>query len=167
MYIYLLSAPLPSELSAPAPLTLHGGAEDTLHIIEADSTLSLEPASNPAYYEVLDAVGPLTEAGFVVMNNIPVTEEGRHEFEERFRNRARQVENEPGFTAIRVLRPMNSDTYIIMTLWKSEADFEAWQKSQAFQHAHHRRDSAEGLTAQKPSILPRPSYVTRYSTVRD
>lgn len=57
-------------------------------------------------YEVLDAVGEMTgNAGFVVCNNIAVTEEGRPVFEHRFQNRAGLIEKEPGFRAIRVLHP--------------------------------------------------------------
>lgn len=163
MYIYLASTPLSEELEAHTSLTLYGGAEDKLHLIESNTPLEFEPASSPAYYEAIDAVGTLSGAGFAVLNNIPVTEEGHSIFEQRFMNRARKVEQEPGFIAIRVLRPLNNDTYVILTLWREEADFEAWQNSQAYSHAHRKRDSQDGLTEQKPSIFPRPSFVTTYS----
>lgn len=60
----------------------------------------------PRPYEVLDAVG-LLGGEFIVCNNIPVTDEGRPLFEHRFNQRARLIEKEPGFVAIRVLRPLN------------------------------------------------------------
>ena len=53
----------------------------------------------------------------IVLNNIPVTPEGRPLFEARFKNRAGKIENQPGFKALRVLRPKDSDTYIVLTLW--------------------------------------------------
>lgn len=112
-------------------------------------------------YEVLDASGDLNSGYFAVFNNIPVTEEGRGRFEERFNNRARKIENEPGFEAIRVLRPQNSDTYVILTLWADEQSFKDWQQSNAYGSAHAKRGTAEGID-KAPNIFPRPSFVTTY-----
>ncbi|MDQ7860197.1 antibiotic biosynthesis monooxygenase [Peribacillus frigoritolerans] len=39
------------------------------------------------------------------------------------KNRAGFIENEPGFVALRVLRPINSETYVILTIWEKQADF--------------------------------------------
>lgn len=117
----------------------------------------------PKKYEVLDSTGDITKGSFAVLNNIPVSDEGRPLFEKRFSERARLIENEPGFTAIRVLRPSRSDTYIILTLWESEQHFKAWQDSKAYEHAHKKRGSSDGIDHQ--SIFPRPSYVTTYSIV--
>ncbi|BDG48518.1 antibiotic biosynthesis monooxygenase [Parageobacillus sp. KH3-4] len=133
---------------------------------EADAVLLHETDgetvfNEPRRYEVIDAAGELGGA-FVVCNNIPVTDEGRPLFEHRFQQRARLIENEPGFVAIRVLRPLSNDTYVIMTLWEGKEHFEQWQRSNAFAKAHERRKDE-----QKPSrqIFPRPSYVTTYSVV--
>jgi heme oxygenase (mycobilin-producing) len=116
----------------------------------------------PRIYEVVDTVGQLKNEGFIVCNNIPVTDEGRPVFEFRFKNRAGLIENEPGFIAIRVLRPLNSDTYIIMTMWEREKDFKHWQQSKAYEQAHKKRGTSEGIDHQK-TYFPRPSYVTTYS----
>ncbi|KOF09543.1 antibiotic biosynthesis monooxygenase [Planomicrobium chinense] len=112
-------------------------------------------------YQVLNAVGDINDGFYAVFNNIPVTEEGRGLFESRFQNRAGMVEKEPGFAAIRVLRPVNSDTYIILTLWKDEKSFTDWQESQAYNHAHAKRGTSEGID-KKPNIFPRPSFVKTY-----
>jgi heme-degrading monooxygenase HmoA len=117
--------------------------------------------SSPRKYEVIDSAGELKRAGFIVMNNIPVTDEGRPLFEYRFKNRARMIEQEPGFAAIRVLRPMNSNTYIILTQWDSEKDFEGWQQSKAYEKAHEKRGTSEGIDAQ-PQIFAMPAHVTKY-----
>jgi heme-degrading monooxygenase HmoA len=114
-------------------------------------------------YEVLDQTGEFNGAGYAVLNNIPVSHEGRPLFEYRFKNRARAVENEPGFVAIRVLRPVNSDTYIILTLWENEKDFLNWQTSKAYDHAHKKRGTDEGVDQQP--IFPRPSYATKFNVV--
>lgn len=41
--------------------------------------------SSPRKYEVVDGKGHLQDHGYVVMNNIPVSEEGRPVFEHRFK----------------------------------------------------------------------------------
>ena len=46
------------------------------------------------------------------------------------------MENEPGFKAIRVLRPLEGDTYVILTLWEEEKAFQDWQQSNSYQEAH-------------------------------
>ncbi|MRX71451.1 antibiotic biosynthesis monooxygenase [Bacillus lacus] len=116
--------------------------------------------SEPKKYEIVDSAGDIVNAKFAVLNNIPVTEEGRPLFENRFKARARLIENEPGFQAIRVLRPLNSDVYVILTLWDSEKSFKNWQESKAYEKAHEKRGSSEGISQQQ--IFSRPSYVTTY-----
>lgn len=113
-------------------------------------------------YEILDQKGRLEDGGFAVFNNIPVTDEGRELFESRFQNRAGLVEKEPGFAAIRILRPIDSDTYVILTMWEDESAFTNWQASQAYSHAHKKRGTSEGID-KRPNIFPRPSFVTTYS----
>jgi heme-degrading monooxygenase HmoA len=74
---------------------------------------------------------------FVVMNRIPVNPEYKDQFEERFTNRAREVDKMPGFVRNQVLRPDNpDDPYIVLTVWQSKGDFEAWVNSEAFQKGH-------------------------------
>jgi Uncharacterized enzyme involved in biosynthesis of extracellular polysaccharides len=61
---------------------------------------------------------------FVTMNRIPVRPEYREAFEEAFRQRARLVDQAPGFLRNLVLRPKNpEDPYIVLTFWESEAAF--------------------------------------------
>jgi heme oxygenase (mycobilin-producing) len=105
----------------------------------------------PKRYEVLESTGNLLHGKFAVVNNIPVSYEGRPLYEKRFSDRARLLEKQRGITAIRVLRPEKSDTYIILTLWESEQFFKAWQ------------DSLAGIEQQH--TFPRPSYITTYSSI--
>ncbi|CAM3778269.1 antibiotic biosynthesis monooxygenase family protein [Mesobacillus thioparans] len=118
--------------------------------------------SSPRKYEVIDSAGTLGREGFAVFNNIPVTDEGRPLFEDRFLNRPRMIENEPGFVAIRVLRPLSSNTYIILTIWENESSFENWQKSKAYAHAHKNRGTETGIDGAKPNIFESASYVSKY-----
>ncbi|MDZ5713065.1 antibiotic biosynthesis monooxygenase family protein [Jeotgalibacillus haloalkalitolerans] len=117
--------------------------------------------NQPRKYEVFDGSGQLTENGFFVFNNIPVSDEGRPVFEHRFKNRAGLIEEEPGFIAIRVLRPVDSDTYVVLTQWDDEQSFKDWQTSQSYNKAHAKRGTSEGIDHQK-SIFPRSSFVTKY-----
>ncbi|MGG3803314.1 antibiotic biosynthesis monooxygenase family protein [Metabacillus fastidiosus] len=117
----------------------------------------------PKKYEVIDSAGENLAGGFAVLNNIPVTPEGRPLFEHRFKQRARQIEHEPGFSAIRVLRPLSSDTYVILTLWDGEASFKNWQQSKAYENAHKKRDSEDSVKQQ--AIFSQPSYVTTFYAV--
>lgn len=79
---------------------------------------------------------------FVVMNRILVKPDYAEQFEERFRNRAGEVDKMKGFVRNQVLRPDNSDDpYIVLTYWESKADFEAWVNSEAFRQGHAKSGS--------------------------
>ena len=72
-----------------------------------------------------------------VANRIYVAPEYREPFEARFRNRARLVDDMPGFISNQVLRPVNEgDPYVVFTLWTSRKDFENWVESDEFQKGH-------------------------------
>lgn len=116
----------------------------------------------PRKYEILDSEGTIGETGFVVMNNIPVTDEGRPIFEYRFKDRSKQVENQPGFLAIRVLQPLSSNTYIIITVWKTEIAFNQWKNSASFKGAHHKQQEATAIEPQ-PKIFASTSYTKKYT----
>ncbi|MFE5427602.1 MULTISPECIES: antibiotic biosynthesis monooxygenase [Bacillaceae] len=122
--------------------------------------------SSPRKYEVVDGKGNLQDHGYVVMNNIPVSEEGRPVFEHRFKNRAGFIENEPGFVALRVLRPINSETYVILTIWEKQTDFLNWKKSSSFQKAHN-SDSKAPVTNSSQKMFSGEAYVTQYTLVKD
>lgn len=130
--------------------------------VAAVSEQEVPAGDNIEAYEVLDQKGQLEDGSYAVFNNIPVAEEGRELFESRFQNRAGLVEKEPGFAAIRILRPLDSDTYVILTMWEDESAFTTWQSSQAYSHAHKKRGTSEGID-KRPNIFPRPSFVTTYS----
>jgi heme oxygenase (mycobilin-producing) len=143
-------------------------SESMITMQNADGALLLHESAGksvfkePRSYEVIDSAGTMKKSGFIVMNNIPVTDEGRPLFEYRFKNRARMIENEPGFIAIRVLRPLSSNTYVILTQWDSEKDFTRWQESESFGKAHEKKGPKQGVASQ-PQIFASPSYVTKYT----
>lgn len=140
--------------------------DEILTLQNEDETLVLQEGDKATIqfnesYDILSASGQLHQECFAVLNNVPVSEEGREIFEHRFKNRAGLIEEEPGFIAIRVLRPLESDTYVILTLWENEASFTGWQQSQAYSKAHEKRGTAQGID-KRPNIFPRPSFVTTY-----
>ncbi len=74
-----------------------------------------------------------------VANRIFVSPEYADRFEENFRRRARLVDGMPGFISNQLLRPTREgDPYVVFTLWRSRADFEAWVSSDAFVKGHAR-----------------------------
>ena len=140
------------------------GVEDEAILLHETNGASV--FNQPRKYEVVNSVGTnLDKTGYAVMNNIPVTDEGRPLFEYRFKNRQGKIEHQPGFVAIRVLRPLASNTYVILTLWEDQKAFTAWKESTAFQNAHNK---PEGKTStQPPNIFSGPSYVTTYSIAEE
>ncbi|GAA5416609.1 heme-degrading monooxygenase HmoB [Paraliobacillus ryukyuensis] len=161
MFLYLLDHKLHIDQS----MFVLTNKDKTLYLTETQqaidpSLLSKEDNS----YKVIDGTQllPSEQHIYVVCNHIPVTQEGMETFEERFQNRARKVEDEPGFVAIRVCRPLNSDTYVIITFWQSEEAFTIWQQSNAYKEAHKKRRTASGIDHQRPEIFPRSSYVNKY-----
>lgn len=78
---------------------------------------------------------------FVAINVLTVPPERRAMLEERFANRAGEVEQTPGFQAFELLRPVegpaeNGDRYFVYTRWDSQEAFQAWTESQAFDKGH-------------------------------
>lgn len=81
----------------------------------------------------------------VKINAIKVPAGMGPELEKRFAERARSVEQMPGFEAFELLRPTaGEDRYFVYTRWDSEASFQAWVESPAFRHGHARAESADG-----------------------
>ncbi len=74
---------------------------------------------------------------FVVANRIFVAPEYAEAFEARFRERAGEVEKQPGFVRLQILRPVSDETpYVVLTTWESREAFQAWVESEDFRRAH-------------------------------
>lgn len=74
---------------------------------------------------------------YIVTNRVPVARGWEETFEERFRKRAGQIEHQPGFVRMEVLRPDGADTpYVVQTTWRDKTAFEAWVGSDDFRAAH-------------------------------
>ncbi|WHY78911.1 antibiotic biosynthesis monooxygenase [Neobacillus sp. WH10] len=117
----------------------------------------------PRRYEVLESIGEIQKEGFAVMNNIPVKDEGRPLFEHQFKNQVQNIENEPGLIAFRLLRPLSSNTYVILTVWENEAYHQKWKKSDTFFEA----DKIKGTSINtQQNIFASAPYVSKYSITK-
>lgn len=74
----------------------------------------------------------------IVVINVLTVPEGRGDtLEARFAGRAGQVDRAEGFEGFQLLRPVaGTDRYLVWTRWRSRADFDSWQQSQAFGAGH-------------------------------
>lgn len=111
-------------------------------------------------YEIVIQSGSIQKEGYVIMNNIPVTEDGRAPFEDRFRKRENEMDMMPGFQAFRLLRPVKGNTYVVFTQWASVQDFENWKNSEHFKIAH------KGQAAKPPAYAADRPFLTEYHMLK-
>jgi heme-degrading monooxygenase HmoA len=74
---------------------------------------------------------------YVVANRVFVKKQYNEEFEQRFSNRSGQINQQPGFVLMEVLKPRSEETpYVVLTHWESEQAFRSWVGSDDFKLAH-------------------------------
>jgi len=62
---------------------------------------------------------------YVVTNRVTVAPEWREKFEERFHQRAGQVDKQPGFIRMDIMRPISEETpYLVVTVWEDRLAFD-------------------------------------------
>ena len=89
-----------------------------------------------------------------VANRIYVKSEYSEAFEKVFRDRAKLVDEMPGFISNQVLRPVNEgDPYIVFTLWNSRDDFMNWVRSDALIKGHAQSGTLPKDAYFKPNVL--------------
>ena len=91
----------------------------------------------------------------VVKINALTVPEGKGEMlEQRFSQRAGEVEKMPGFESFELLRPTDgSGRYFVYTRWKDEESFQAWVSSQQFERGHAQQSSESGPAASGAELL--------------
>ncbi|VAW59541.1 Antibiotic biosynthesis monooxygenase [hydrothermal vent metagenome] len=83
---------------------------------------------------------------YVVANRVFVKPEFTPEFEQRFRDRAGQIDRQPGFVRMEVMKPLSDSTpYVILTHWQDELAFKNWVGSEDFKIAHQNPMSKEAF----------------------
>jgi heme-degrading monooxygenase HmoA len=84
---------------------------------------------------------------FIVANRIPIAQEWQGEFENRFRKRAGEIDKQPGFVSMQILKPISEDIpYVVLTNWQDENAFNEWIKSEDFKLAHQNPLPREAFT---------------------
>jgi heme-degrading monooxygenase HmoA len=74
---------------------------------------------------------------YVVANRVFVKQPYAGEFEQRFRDRSGQINQQPGFVRMEVLKPQSEKTpYVVLTHWENEQAFQNWVGSEDFKRAH-------------------------------
>ena len=74
---------------------------------------------------------------YVVANRIFVKADYCEEFEQRFRERAGQIDKQLGFVRMEILKPVSESTpYVVLTYWQDESAFKNWVGSEDFKLAH-------------------------------
>ncbi len=77
---------------------------------------------------------------YIAMNHFRVDPEKCAEFEQAWRDRQSFLSEVPGFVSFHLLKgPLDeggAQTYASHTMWRDEAAFQGWTKSEAFQKAH-------------------------------
>ncbi len=74
---------------------------------------------------------------YVVANRVYVKPEWSKEFETRFRDRAGEIDKQPGFLQLHVIKPVDGDSpYVVLTTWQDEAAFDTWVGSEDFRASH-------------------------------
>ena len=83
----------------------------------------------------------------LISNRIPVAPEWQKAFEDRFHNRAGQIDKQPGFVRLEILKPVDTASpYIVQTVWEDEAAYQAWVESDDFKAAHSNPLPKEAVT---------------------
>ncbi|MCU7874754.1 MAG: antibiotic biosynthesis monooxygenase [Candidatus Thiodiazotropha sp. (ex Lucinoma borealis)] len=74
---------------------------------------------------------------FIVANRVTVAEPFQEIFEQRFSSRAGQIDQQPGFVRMQVLKPVKPEMpYVVLTSWVNQQAFDDWVGSDDFKRAH-------------------------------
>ncbi|HEX4114124.1 MAG TPA: antibiotic biosynthesis monooxygenase [Stellaceae bacterium] len=92
---------------------------------------------------------------FIAMNRFKVRKGDERAFEARWLERDSHIRDVPGFVEFHLLKGPEHDDYVLYashTLWRSQSDFEAWTRSEAFRAAHRDAGQGRSLTISHPEF---------------
>lgn len=115
--------------------------------------------SVPKRFDIIESSGNIPEKGFAVFHFFPVTVENREVFEYRLQKRPRKLGYAEDFLAMRILRPVKHNTYLIITCWKNKKAFESWKEREKF-FAAGEKDLA--IEVNKRKMYTDYSYLREY-----
>lgn len=107
---------------------LHGQGNSVL-FYETDKKKSI--FATPRKFEVLDGRGTFEQRGYFAIENIPVADESRLVFEEEVIKSVASLHNDISSIAFRVLRPIKSEIFLVVTQWAGPVSYEKWKDSAA------------------------------------
>jgi|SRR5690625_2700240 len=112
-------------------------------------------------YEVLHSFKEINKKGFVTMEVIPVMEDSMPVFEERAWKVFPKMERLNGLKAIRFLKQIKSNQYIILQQWESERYYVDWKNSSAYQ------DTDVLSLARLPAYFAERPYTNTYTMLKE
>jgi heme-degrading monooxygenase HmoA len=92
---------------------------------------------------------------FIAMNRFKVRKGSEHDFEQVWLTRESHLEKVPGFVVFRLLKGPEKDDHVLYashSLWRTQAAFEAWTRSEAFRKAHAGAGSGKSLYLGHPEF---------------
>jgi heme-degrading monooxygenase HmoA len=93
---------------------------------------------------------------FIAMNNFRVAPDKCEEFERGWRERESFLHEVPGYVEFHLLKGPEEDgarLYASHTVWRDEAAFEAWTRSEAFAKGHRRAGTTAGALVGPPKFI--------------
>lgn len=112
-------------------------------------------------FNILKNDGVLNEKGFVVMDFIPVTEEGMDIFEEKTKQQFSIIENTNGLITLKLLKQLKKNTYVILSQWETERHYKNWQKSDEYEQANFAN------LARLPAYFAERPFTSTYYMVKE
>lgn len=119
--------------------------------------------ATPRKYEVVRSLNKIEQRGYFAIQHIPVDDEAKPIFEQQIINGFLHINHEPGLISFRFLRPIKSDTYVVITQWIGLHSYEVWKNSKSYKQLEQRTVLGE----KKQNIFNAGSYVTTYSGVQE
>lgn len=92
---------------------------------------------------------------YLTMNRFKVNLGAEAEFEAVWIGRDSQLTRVPGFAGFHLMKGPERDGYRLYashTMWQSEADFQAWTRSEAFRTAHRGAGETRPIYAGHPEL---------------
>jgi len=132
-----------------------------------ENTLLLHESSNhtffkaPRGYEVIVSLGTFCTDGLIVMHHIPVSDEARPIFEHQFISLPRLIKSLNGLKAIRLLRPLSSNTFIILTQWENQS---AYEEHKAILNSQVNKGIENWLQV-SPKMFTSSLYISKYNVL--
>ncbi|MEM8752361.1 MAG: antibiotic biosynthesis monooxygenase [Pseudomonadota bacterium] len=92
---------------------------------------------------------------FVAMNRFRIRKGREAEFEEVWRSRESRLDGVPGFESFHLLKGPEREDHVLYashSIWRNEAAFTDWTKSESFRAAHKNAKSSDGLYLGPPDF---------------